>query len=108
MESELFHVLLTLMEEHQLGWDLHVQVWLLFLVIYFHREVPKGKFIVGTCNSQYTVFSGFELYARDGRSVPSDAGDAVKAVCFASIWSEVAKVPDLELTLVVARSKEEL
>jgi hypothetical protein len=47
VESELLDVLLALVQEHKLGWDLQVVDLLRLLVIHLDGEVPDGKLVVG-------------------------------------------------------------
>ena len=67
METQLFHVLLALMEEQKLRWNVKAAVLglllmlLKFLLVHLDGEVPKGHVVIGRCYGKNRFFSRFKL-----------------------------------------------
>lgn len=105
MESQLLHILLALMQEHQLGRNVDILVLGHLRLVYFNREVPQGKLIVFRCDSQHGLFPGLKLDRSDWGGVPSNSRDGIKVTSF--LGRDGPKIPDSELTLVIARGQQE-
>ena len=65
MEAELLHLVLTLMEEHHLGRNLHVKLLIdilrLVSFVDLDREIPEGHFVVGGGDGEYGLLPWLEL-----------------------------------------------
>ena len=113
MELNFFDVLLTLMEEHELWWNIHAVgyhvLFLLceFLFINFDGKVPKGKFVIRRCNGENRFLSWLKLDWSNRLCVPSDSRNRVKLWSF-TCATEHSQVPNSEFTLVISRGEKEL
>lgn len=95
VEGNLLNILLPLVQEHQLRWDIS-SLCLLSIPSILNTEIPEWESVVCTTDCQYCLFSGLECNGGDGSIVPLDVGDGFGF----RVFLHLPQVPHLEVTII--------